>query len=57
MHVAIRRRMVTQKVGMCGECAFMRVSAYVKEELHSSLIMAFETIFVSCVEPLPFLED
>jgi hypothetical protein len=52
--VAIRRRMVTQKVGMCGECAFMRESAYVKEELHSSLIMAFETIFVSCVEPSHF---
>lgn len=46
--------MVTQRVDMCGECAFMRESAYVKDELHSSLIMAFETIFVSCVDPLPF---
>jgi hypothetical protein len=45
--------MVTQRVGICGKCAFTWESAFVQGELHSRLYFYH---FSSCVEPLSLRE-
>ena len=48
--------MVTHRVGICIECAFMWESALVQGELHLRLILAFEAAFASYLELPPLLE-
>jgi hypothetical protein len=51
VHVPTLGRMVTQSVGICGECAFIWDSAFVQ----GVAFKADFAHFASCVQPLPLL--